>query len=293
MAQLSAGAPGGAGRGRSDRAAWHRWQHRLATARDAAVIRVDPTYRRLARSYEFPDGSRRVYAHHLRKTAGSSLFHSFLALGGEDPVTVWRRIAADPRQRTVSGPYGFAFGHREVLAEGAWYFARSHRPWPELALPPRTFTVTVLRDPVARVHSFYDYLVSGDAPGTPFPVADWQRRWAAAGFDAFLDRVPDAHLVTQLHTFSPRQDPGEAADRIASCSFVFFTEAYADGLAELGRRLDVPLAVHRARTGGPRSTLSDRQVDRLRERLAPEYEMLARLAAGGIVPPRPEHPTAD
>jgi hypothetical protein len=251
-------------------------------ARDAAAIRMDPTYRRLARDYEFPDGSRRVFSYHVRKTAGTSLFHSFLGLGGEDPAAVWRRIAEDRLQRTVSGPYGFAFSHRMVLAEGAWYFARSHATWSDVELPPRTFTVTVLRDPVQRVHSLFDYLTNGDEPGTPNPVADWQKRWVAGGFDSFLDKVPEAHLVNQLHTFSKRLDAGEAADRIASCSHVFFSEQYEEGLSELGRRLDIPLTGYRARASGPRSDLTDGQLDRLRTMLAPEYSMLDRIAAGGI-----------
>jgi hypothetical protein len=223
-----------------------------------------------------------VFSYHVRKTAGTSLFHSFLGLGGEDPTEVWRRIADDRLQRTVSGRYGFAFSHPMVLSEGAWYFARSHSTWSDVHLPPRTFTVTVLREPVDRVRSLFDYLTKGDEPGTPNPVADWQKQWVAGGFDAFLDRVPEAHLLNQLHTFSRRLDVGEAADRVASCSYVFFSEQFEEGLAELGRRLDVPLVGYRTRTSGSRSDLTDGQVDRLRTLLEPEYEMLDRIAAGGI-----------
>ncbi len=136
------------------------------------TIRLDPTYRRLSDGYHLPDGWRRVYCHHIRKTAGTSLFLSFLALGGEDPMDVWRRINAARLPRTISGPYAFASIHRRLLAEGAYLFGRAHRPAEDQPLPPGTFTVTVLRDPVARVHSYYDYLVAGDAPDTPGRVAD-------------------------------------------------------------------------------------------------------------------------
>jgi hypothetical protein len=88
--------------------------------------------------------------------------------------------------------------------------------------------------------------------------------------------------LSQLHTFSVALDVGEATDRIARCSSVFFTERYEEGLAGLGAVLDLPLTVHRARVTGNRSTLSAVQADRLRTMLEPEYDMLGRLAAGGI-----------
>jgi hypothetical protein len=82
--------------------------------------------------------------------------------------------------------------------------------------------------------------------------------------------------------FSSRFDVSEAGDRIAACSSVFFTEDFADGLAALGRRLDLPLEVRRVRVTGNRSSLTDSQRERLRSRLEPEYELLRRLEEGGV-----------
>ena len=251
---------------------------------DVATMRLDPTYRRLAAGYHLPDGSRRVYLHHIRKTAGTSVFLSFLALGGEDPMAVWRRITTARLPRTVSGDYAFVSVHRKLLAEGSYFFGRAHRPVVEQPLPADTFTVTVLRDPVARVHSYFDYLVSGDSFDAPGHVAERERRIAADGFDRFLERVPPRHLLSQLHTFSTSLDVSEAADRIAMCSSVFFTEDFADGLTGLAERLDLPLVLQRARVTGTRSTLDPPQFERLRERLEPEYALLGRLSAGGIAP---------
>jgi hypothetical protein len=254
-------------------------------ARDAQNswnVRRDPTYRRQAQSYELPDGSRRVYCYHVRKTAGTSLFLSFLALGGEDPLDVWGRTVASPLGRTASGEYSFASNNRAVLAEGAYFFGRSHRPFDLQPLPPKTFTVTVLRDPIGRAHSYFDYLVAGDEPGVPGRVGNRERRLAADGFDTFLDRIPTQGLVTQLAMFSDRLDVSEAVDRIAGCSSVFFTEDFADGLSVLARRLELPLEHRRIRVTGQRSSLSDSQLERLRARLEPEYELLRRLDEGGI-----------
>jgi len=254
----------------------------VGALRNRWALWSDSSYRHAAHGYHLPGGASRVYLHHVRKTAGTSLFLSFLALGGEDPMDVWRRLAASRLQRTFSGPYSFASNDRTVLAEGAYFFGRSHRPATDQPLPSRTFTVTILRDPVARVHSYYDYLVAGDAPDMPGQVAGWERRHAADGFDAFLDRVPVGGLLTQLAMFSDRLEVAEAVDRIAACSSVFFTEDFADGLAHLGTRLDLPLTARRVRVTEKRSLLSERQTERLRDRLEPEYELLAALERGGI-----------
>jgi hypothetical protein len=250
--------------------------------RDRWELRTDPRFRQWARPFELPDGSRRVYCYHVRKTAGTSLFLSFLALGGEDPLEVWRRIARTRLQRTFTGAYPFASNDRRVLAEGAYLFGRSHRPFTDQPLPPGTHTVTILRDPIERVHSYFDYLVVGDAPDTPGRVADRERLLAQGGFDAFLDRVPVAGLLTQVAMFSPRLDVSEAAERIGGCSTVFFTEDFSHGLGALARRLALPLSVQRARVTSQRSSLTDAQTERLRARLEPEYELLRRLDEGGV-----------
>jgi hypothetical protein len=255
---------------------------------DIWAIRSDPTYRRLARTFELPDGNRRIYCYHVRKTAGTSLYLSFMALGGEDPMVVWRRMTTSRLPRTISGGYSFVSNSRRLLAEGAYFYGRSHRAAADQPLPPRTFTVTVLRDPVQRVHSYFDYLVAGDEAGVPGRVAESERNVARDGFDAFLDRVPRRDLLNQLTMFSERSEVSEAADRIAACSTVLFTEDFARGLVRLGGRLQLPLSSQRARVTGTRSVLTADQAERLRTRLEPEYELLRRLEDGGIGPSRPD-----
>ncbi len=268
-------------RGALDRAQL-RLRRRVRDLQDTWAIRRDPTFRRLAQSYELPDGNRRIYCHHIRKTAGTSLYLSFMALGGEDPMEVWRRITSSRLARTVSGGYSFVSNDKRLLAGGDYFFGRSHRSAAEQPLPPRTFTVTILRDPIERVHSYFDYLVNGDDPGVPGRVSERERSLATGGFDSFLAQVPPKHLLHQVAMFSTRLDVSEAVDRIAGCSSVFFTEDFELGLSGLARRLELPLLPQRARVTGDRSTLTDRQTERLRVRLEPEYELLARLAEGGI-----------
>jgi hypothetical protein len=252
----------------------------VSRARSHLELRLDSSYRRLARSYRLPDGSRRVYCYHVRKTAGTSLGFSFLALGDEDPLEVWRRMTTSRLRRTVSGPYAFAAYVPFVLSEGAYFFGRSHRSYDDQPLPEGTFTVTVLRDPLDRVHSYFDYLVAGDWLGR---LGGRERRRATGGFDAFLERVPDRNLLNQLATFSKQLDISEAVERIAGCSCVLSTSNFSRGLADLGRRLELPLAEHRVRVTTTRSSLSEEQRDRLLVRLQPEYEFLRRLESEGVI----------
>jgi hypothetical protein len=259
-----------------------RIRRRASELRTEWEFLTDGSYRRAAKGFELPDGSKRIYCYHVRKTAGTSLFLSFLALGGEDPMDVWRRISRTRLERTFSAGYSFVSNNRKALAEGAYFFGRSHRPFTEQPLPPRTFTVTILRDPVDRVHSYFDYLVAGDPPDMPGQVANRERLLARDGFDAFLDRVPVRDLLTQLAMFSDRLDVSEAAERIAGCSAAFCTESFAEGLTSLGTRLHIPLSPRQDRVAGARSSLTDEQTERLRARLEPEYELLRRLDRGGI-----------
>ena len=284
---MGTGPPPAAGKARpSGGARWdrtaRRFRRRARDVRAAWEIRTDPTYRRLADSYELPDGSRRIYCYHVRKTAGTSLHLSFMALGGEDPMDVYERIVNSRLHRTISGDYSFVSFNRRLLAEGAYFYGRSHRAAAAQPLPPRTFTVTVLRDPVERVHSYFDYLVSGDDPAMPGPVPAAERHLASEGFDAFLEQVPRELLQAQLAMFSDRFDVIEAVERIGACSSVFFTEDFAAGLAALGRRLELPLVGRRDRVTAGRSSLTESQRQRLLARLEPEYELLRRLDEAGI-----------
>jgi hypothetical protein len=236
----------------------------------------------IARGYTsplvIPGGYERIYLYHIRKTAGTSLVRSFLTLGGEDPAEVEQRIAASLISRTTSGKFMFACG-RGTLQQGDYFFGWSHMPAHRLELPAKTFTIALLRDPVARVLSYYRYLIAGDTEDSmAWRVQENERSLAGLSFSDFLQRTPRELLLNQLYMFSPTFNVEEARLRITQCSAILTTEEYDKDLARLSQSLDLSLSPRRERITAPTGTKpADEDVAELRQILAPEYELLEGL----------------
>jgi hypothetical protein len=164
------------------------------------------------------------------------------------------------------------------LEQGQYFYGWSHLPAHRISLRPGTFTVTILRDPIDRVISHYNYIREGDQPGMMFPVPKAERALADNGFSAFVGALPKKHLLRQLFMFSSSFNVSEATDRIAHCSCVLFTETFASGVAALGQRLALPLELRRERVTHARISPSQAELDDLRERLEPEYELMRQVS---------------
>jgi hypothetical protein len=220
---------------------------------------------------------RRVFHHHVRKTAGTSLNAAFWALAGLDLATLGRRQKARGRGLTI------VRHDLARIARGDWLYANAHTDAHRVVLPPDTFTVTILRDPVARVRSLYRYLLwARDDPRAgvldPYYTSLQEEAvWLGASFGEFLERVPPEHLERQLWMFSATGDVDEAADRLGRVDAVLFTESFADDLTALARRLGLPLAPRRERSFGADVTLSSAEMALARERLAREIALVERL----------------
>lgn len=227
----------------------------------------------------------RVYHFHVRKTAGTSLNAAFWALGGLD----LRAVAGD--QAIEGNGLKFVRGNQRLIEEGDYFFANSHRPAHELRLPSATYTITILRDPAARLISYYRYLLWArnnrsarqEEPFIDDVLAESSflgRRLSLrrrTGFRDFLERVPTERLLTQLQMFSARLDPSEAAENALACSATCFTETYPEDLRRVAAELDLDLVEKRERSFGEKVELNDEEQALLRERLAPEYAMIERV----------------
>ncbi len=239
-----------------------------------------------------------VYHYHVRKTAGTSLNAAFWALAGLD------YHAMSNRQVVEGNGLRILQGGAKLIPEGDYFFASSHQPAYRLRLPPSTFTITILRDPVSRAVSYYRYLLwardnGADREAEPFiddvlvesAFLDGGARYAPAwlrhrlrrrevGFEDFLTRAPAHHLLTQLHMFSERLDPAQAAERVLACSAVCFTETFSADLKRIARELRLDLKERRERRFGEEAILTDEELALLRERLEPEYAMIDRVREG-------------
>lgn len=256
-------------RGQSGRAKLDELPTRLAW--------LDYRYQHLSRSYKLPGGFKRIYCYHVRKTAGTSLHFSFLSLGNEDPILVQQRLEASRQHHTISGRYAFVAHQPNVLEQGHYFYGWSHLAAHEIAIPKKTFTITILRDPMERVISYYSYLLQGDPPEMAFAVPEAEHALAAEGFSRFLEQLPREHLLRQLFMFSRSYSPTEAEDRIGRCSCVMFTEEYESDLAALARRLRLPLVGRHERQTRASIGLSDQDCSQLRELLEPEYKFIDRI----------------
>lgn len=232
---------------------------------------------------------KRVYHFHVRKTAGTSLNSAFWALGGLD-------LRAMANSQAVEGNgLKFVRGNQQLIEEGDYFFANSHQPAYELRLPPGTYTITILRDPAARVISYYRYLLWARShrkarEAEPFiddVIAEssfldrrLSLRRREVAFRDFLERAPAQRLMTQLHMFSERMDPSEAAENALACSATCFTETYAEDLKRVAAELQLDLREMRERSFGEKVELSEGERALLRERLAPEHAMIERVREG-------------
>ena len=238
-----------------------------------------PGDRRAVHAASFRGGFRRAYHFHVRKTGGTSLNRSFLGLGGEDPASVhWRIRGALHATRSNGRVY---VAHDAPLLERGYYtYGWHHAPAWTLTLPPETFTITVLRDPI-----------SPRAVALPLPPRPRRRRRsavssrggararAAGGFESFVRSTPTVDLLNQVHMFSPRLDPAEAAEAVRHCSAWFMTEDLGQGVDRLNQSLGLDLKHRWDRRSRTDDGLRVQHGDLLRTVLAPEYELLQLLGA--------------
>jgi Sulfotransferase family len=220
---------------------------------------------------------RRIYLYHVRKTAGTALIFSFMRLSQTDPHLIDRRLSHF--YFAQSHGYRFVADNEALIRQGSYFFAYSHLP-AYIINPPEvgTFKFTVLRDPIERVVSLYQYLASPDTDSSySHKAMIEERRWATEGFDRFLDQIPVQHLRNQLHMFSKSGSVNEAVHCLNKLDMVLRTEYLNRDLNHLQEALDLRFSLTRERSSLLRFVPTDAQRSRLHDLLIPEFEILRQL----------------
>jgi hypothetical protein len=233
-------------------------------------------FRSVTERYHF-NGYKRIYLVHIRKTGGTSLNHSFLALSGEDSELLYKRLVQEWDHRLLSNGKVYVGWNVPYINGGNYFYAFSHVPLHALQLPKETFTVTCFRDPVKRVISHYNMLMDYRINNVRHPCMPIEGKWLGDSFNEFLERIPKEHLCNQLFMFSARYDIGEALERVKGLSHVFFTEDFAHGVDVLNQKTGLQLEVIHTRKTLHKEEVPQRGLDTLREMLGEEYEFLRRV----------------
>lgn len=232
--------------------------------------------KRLASQNKLVTGHDRVYMYHIRKTAGTSMGMAFIGLSG-DADTLYNKVYESGRWIEAQGRV-YVRAERHLITEGYYFMGSSHQPAHAITVPPNTFRITCLRDPVSRVLSHYRMLVHYMRE-TP-ELAHHEAAYMGDGLGGFLDRIPKEHLLRQLYMFSRTFDVNEAVDFLNGIEFIMRQESFDADLTRLGEILQLPLKSHRAKNYKAEAEIPDDQVERLREMMRPEYDMLERLGRG-------------
>src|SRR3989339_170706 len=170
--------------------------------------------------YEIAKKFKRIYFCHIRKVGGTSLNHSFLALCG-DNKKIYSRLVNSKKHYIKCGNKIFAGWSKELIEEGKYFYAFSHIPVHKLNLPPQTFIIGIIRNPIERVLSHYKMLLHFKEKKINHECMKVEGGWLGDSFSDFLDRVPRKDLLNQLYMFSENFNIDEAIINIKKCSHVF------------------------------------------------------------------------
>ena len=219
----------------------------------------------------------RVYHYHIRKTGGTSINHAFLSLLSRDSKAVYLALA---KKKKISFDVFSIIGwNKSMINSGKYLYAFSHEPYHEIIDFQNTFTFTCFRDPCARVISHYRMLLEMQASNSTHPCMRTEAPWLGRSFEDFLSLIPKEHLLNQLWMFSSSFSISEACHNISNLNCVLYTENIADGIRQLANKTGLPLQARHDRKTSHEFVPSDFDLENLRDRLEPEYQMLNRVRA--------------
>lgn len=219
--------------------------------------------------------SLKIYHLHIRKTGGSTINHAFIrALGSGRVEKDYETIATAPEKPHILGNHVIAGWGLSPIRNGLFHYAFSHTPLHQLSLPNDCFTITCLRDPVKRVLSHFNMLKHFHKSGIDHPCMKEEGPWAQGTLHDFLDQLPKYKLLNQLYMFSENYEVEHALEQIHNCAFTMITENLDQNLADLSALVSINLISSRKKHYGHQEPVRNSEMDRLREMLELEYDLL-------------------
>lgn len=198
---------------------------------------------RLIESNNSISGYKRIYHYHIRKTGGTSLNQIFLRVFSQnDQSKIYRDLSRSFLHRVRNRDKIFVGWNKYLIEKGNYHYAFSHLSAHSLSLPEKTFTITILRDPIKRLISHYSMLKEYKDKKKNHACMKTEGRWLGKNFNDFLDNIPKRHLLRQLYFFSKNFDIDEAYRNITkNCSYYFFTEDFGKGVSDLNKILNLKM----------------------------------------------------
>ncbi len=225
--------------------------------------------------FVLPNGYRRIYHVHIRKTAGTSINSAFWELGGlslsrikREPLAIGKRLV-------------FVRNNKDLIQEGSYFYANSHFPVWNINLPEKTFTFCMFREPYQRLLSLYKYhkwtveMPEEARKKEPFYISlqEESNRLIGKNFSDYLDNIPRKHLMNQLFMFSEKYNIDEAMDNVSNISAVYFQEYFDQSIIDLANTLELNLNSKNERRANKNIpiTISEAEEKRAKEMLRDEY----------------------
>lgn len=197
--------------------------------------------------YIIPGGFERIYFVHIRKTGGTSLNYSFLSIDGGDGENNYKILSQNPKHQINIDGKLFIGWNKKKINKGQFFYAFSHKPFYSIEHDPKTFFITILRDPAERVLSHYNMLLEYKRNSIDHPCMKVEGEWLGNSFSDFLQRIPKEHLLNQLYTFSENFNLEEAINNISRCNQVIVNDYYKDGLKDLSEKIGLNLPYYNVR----------------------------------------------
>lgn len=232
---------------------------------------------RLTKINQINHNFKRIYFYHVRKSGGTSLNQMFLSLNNQDGEKIYNRMLQSPTRRVIVNHKIFVGWNRKLIEQGNYFYAFSHAPEHKLVLPEDTFTITCLRNPLARVISHYKMLLEFKQNNIPHPSLKIEGTWLGNKFADFIDNIPKEHLLRQVFMFSQKFDPDEAFEKILKLSYFFFTEDFNAGVDELSSKLNLSLYPVHVKKSSVSFSITPTETEELSARLEPEILLYNKL----------------